>query len=400
VPCGPFSSSESETGHGFSCLHMAVVHNRAEPWDQKFWRPVRSGTGLSWGLVSVEACFAGGFFRHLPEALLFEPLSTSGSATKCVQMLASSVPRQPPKVAVPFEAIVYIHGFASSLQEATLPFGQLLALADLPAHLKPFVFSWPCGHYLSYFAATRCGESAEVAADLCAFFQGLQDAGCSAVHVIAYSLGAHLLLSSLPWIEGKFRRAPGAPMGGGCLGGGGGANASLRLATVMLMSPDHPLEQFVNVDYYSLRAICDCITLYADEQDVALAIGEAFKREKGLSRYPFALVHAAEGAGEEEPSEESKGGLERGSQGSSSLHVRPLDLDVINTSFLDDNVPQLRHINLPANVHVVDDLRDIVTMRLRASERRRTSRMIRLGRAANVYSFLAAPNHVSQDGLT
>ena len=73
---------------------------------------------------------------------------------------------------------------------------------------------------------------------------------------------------------------------------------------------------------------------------------------------------------------------------------------MINTSFLDDNVPQLRHINLPANVHVVDDLRDIVTMRLRASERRRTSRMIRLGRAANVYSFLAAPNHVSQDGLT
>eukprot|EP00966_Prymnesium_polylepis_P033722 783866-Prymnesium_polylepis.1 len=48
-----------------------------------------------------------------------------------------------------------------------------------------------------------------------------------------------------------------------------------------------------------------------------------------------------------------------------------LDVDVINTSFLDDNVPQLRHINLPANVHVVDDLREIIATRQRANQRRR-----------------------------
>ena len=51
----------------------------------------------------------------------------------------------------------------------------------------------------------------------------------------------------------------------------------------------------------------------------------------------------------------------------------------------------------PANVHVVDDLREIITTRQRANQRKRTSRMIRLGRAANVYSFMAAPGHVAKD---
>lgn len=62
-----------------------------------------------------------------------------------------------------FEAILYIHGFASSLREATLPFGQLLALADLPSNFKPFIFSWPCGQSLSYYQAKDKANSPEVA---------------------------------------------------------------------------------------------------------------------------------------------------------------------------------------------------------------------------------------------
>ena len=69
----------------------------------------------------------------------------------------------PPKLGEPFEAVLYIHGFASSLHESTLPFGQLLALAALPGHIKPFIFSWPCGHYLTYFQAKRMAKSKESA---------------------------------------------------------------------------------------------------------------------------------------------------------------------------------------------------------------------------------------------
>ena len=124
-----------------------------------------------------------------------------------------------------------------------------------------------------------------------------------------------------------------------------------------------------------LRSLCPVVTLYADENDQALAIGEFFNRTRGLARHPFDLVHPA---------------AEDGT-------VEPLDLDVINTSFLEDNVPKMRHINLPANLHVVDDLRELVLTKKRASHRRRASRMTQLGKAANVYSFLAAPGHVNKE---
>jgi len=169
------------------------------------------------------------------------------------------------------------------------------------------------------------------------------------------------------------------------------------MATCMLMSPDTPLDGFVNHSYYLLRGLCDRITLYSDEQDVALAIGEFFNRTKGLSRYPFALVVPDAPAEKAVGEDEEDGILPPMAFESAKLEETPLDIDVINTSFLDDNVPQLRHINLPANVHVVDDLREIIATRQRASQRKRTSRMIRLGRAANVYSFMAAPGHIAKD---
>lgn len=90
LPCGPFQSTESETGHGFSSIHIAFVHDRAEMWDQKYWNPEFSNSGLHWGIASVEACFAGGFFRHLPKSDLFLPPVTEaagGSAQLCVSQV-------------------------------------------------------------------------------------------------------------------------------------------------------------------------------------------------------------------------------------------------------------------------------------------------------------------------
>ena len=91
LPCGPFQSSESETGHGFSNIHIAFVHNRVETWKVKHWKPERSFAGLHWGIAAVESCFAGGFFKHLPASELFFAPSTGeegGSARSCVERLA------------------------------------------------------------------------------------------------------------------------------------------------------------------------------------------------------------------------------------------------------------------------------------------------------------------------
>jgi len=417
LPCGPFQSSEAETGHGFTKIHIAFVTARAEQWHVKHWKPQRSDAGLHWGIAAVEACYAGGFFKHLPCSELFvaptaEP--DGGSALSCVKRLAQ-VPmlgseESVAKVGDPFEAVLYIHGFASSLYESSLPFGQLLALADLPTRVKPFIFSWPCGHYLTYFSAKAMAKSPQCAKDLAAVMRSLHEAGATAIHVIAYSLGAQLLVSALDEIAPLFAPAadaptrPGdAPPSTGCCGASTkpskGGRSSLQMATCMLMSPDTPLEGFLNDAYYTLRGICEAITIYADEQDVALAIGEFFNRSKGLSRYPFALVapEPREAPTKADGDDEEVGVLPPMAFERPKQEETALDVDVINTSFLDDNVPQLRHINLPANVHVVDDLREIIATRQRANQRRRTSRMIRLGRAANVYSFMAAPGHISTD---
>lgn len=242
--------------------------------------------------------------------------------------------------------------------------------------------------------------------------------------MIAYSLGAQLLLSALPEISSKLVSCKDVPWKAGSTSTTTGntlcaapPSGKLTMATCMLMSPDSPLDKFVKETYFSLRSVCKNITVYADEQDVALAAGEFINRVKVLSRYPFALVMKNTSRNRSGDEEDIRPHL---TSDNLKLEEEPLDVDVINTSFLADNVPQLRHINLvslpypplairchchslacttsqPSNVHVVDDLREIILSRKRANLRRRTSRMVRIGRAANVYSFMAAPAHVSTD---
>ena len=68
----------------------------------------------------------------------------------------------------------------------------------------------------------------------------------------------------------------------------------------------------------------------------------------------------------------------------------PLDMDVIDVSWMDNNVHSLRHSFFNVNRWMIDDLREIVSTLKRARDR--TARMTH--RFANVYSFLAAPSYV------
>ena len=70
--------------------------------------------------------------------------------------------------------------------------------------------------------------------------------------------------------------------------------------------------------------------------------------------------------------------------------IMPLDLDVIDVSWMDNNVHEMRHNFFNLNRWMIDDIREIIMTQRRA--RLRTSRMTH--RFTNVWSFLAAPNHV------
>ena len=77
-----------------------------------------------------------------------------------------------------------------------------------------------------------------------------------------------------------------------------------------------------------------------------------------------------------------------------SPHGNALDLDVVEISWMDTNVDfGVRHNYFNVNRWLIDDLLEIMTTRRRAKER--THRMTHRG--GNVWSFLAAPNHIVND---
>lgn len=188
------------------------------------------------------------------------------------------------------------------------------------------------------------------------------------------------------------------------------------------MNPDASLQQFLEKDFSALRKLCSHVTLYGDNTDGALFWSETFNREKALGKHPFALVKQKETSPlTEEPSaklgvsktrsthfiqraslhiaglKSSKLATSKTLSGGSDLpttaditRVVPLDMDVIDTSWMDANVHAMRHNIFNVNRWVVDDLREIVYTQKRA--RFRNTRLIR--RSGNVFTFLSAPKHI------
>ena len=109
------------------------------------------------------------------------------------------------------------------------------------------------------------------------------------------------------------------------------------------------------------------------------------------------VVHGLDGAPLRSPSPHSRNGSRPGRSPRGAPPVAPpgrrlvpLDLDVIDVSWMDNNVHAMRHNFFGINRWMVDDLREIFTTHKRA--RLRTARMTH--RFHNVWSFLAAPRHV------
>jgi hypothetical protein len=68
----------------------------------------------------------------------------------------------------------------------------------------------------------------------------------------------------------------------------------------------------------------------------------------------------------------------------------PLDMDVIDTSWMDSNVQELRHNYFNVNRYMIDDIRELISTKRRAHLR--TGRLTH--RRGNVWSFLSAPKHI------
>jgi hypothetical protein len=73
------------------------------------------------------------------------------------------------------EAVVWVSGFNTTVEEVSRAVGQLLGLASFPHWIKPVLFSWPGGSELTYLQALRLCAAPETRDDFVAFFEGLLD---------------------------------------------------------------------------------------------------------------------------------------------------------------------------------------------------------------------------------
>eukprot|EP00884_Botryococcus_braunii_P012543 jgi/Botrbrau1/2128/Bobra.0093s0035.1 len=288
-------------------------------------------------------------------------------------------------------ALVFIHGFNCSLMDGCKGIGQFMALAGLPDWIRPFVFSWPTGGLVMYLdAKVKGAEAAATSQAFVDFIRGLGEAGFSDIHVMTHSMGVRVLMAALSLLEGLFRPSASSPGVASSLEGGPIPQDRLgyRLASVLLLNPDYSLQKFVGGQGQRLRALCPLVTIYGDQRDLALwgaaifngfqaaalqaaqgkangliALARAFRMQPSLGRHIYEIVD---------------------SQG------RPLDVDIIDTTFLDANVQEARHFSFNLNSSLIDDLREILLHGRRAWER--TSGLD--SRGANVYSFLVAPTYI------
>ncbi|EME31903.1 uncharacterized protein Gasu_09700 [Galdieria sulphuraria] len=217
------------------------------------------------------------------------------------------------------EALVFIHGYNHMLVDALKRFGQFLAMAHLPAHLKTFVFNWPAGTSpLSYSLAVGNASSNNVQRDLDLFLQSLHYAGIRKVHFMIHSMGARLFLRAFPLIRKRFQTRrntsqsisiptkdmdilpatnqvqqdrcmvcdkvsmtnddlpppPPPPFESSTLDQSI-QYSGMELSTLIFLNPDYELDAF-QTDFPDLYEVCNCITLYADKRDRAVQIAETF----------------------------------------------------------------------------------------------------------------------------
>ncbi|RLN58315.1 hypothetical protein BBJ29_002486 [Phytophthora kernoviae] len=410
IPIGPFRSFEHGSGYSFVNIRIGFCHNRSEQGSTEIsFFPKHSENGLNWGVASVECSVSGGFFREDDK-----------------------------------EALVLLHGYNCSLDYGMNRLAQLLALGDFPSYIHPFVFSWPSGGVLAYWPAKNTGsESERTAHDFIQFVKSLIDAGYTKLNIIGHSMGARIFFSCLQ--KGLFDEVF-LPTG---------SNADIRtatgkleLSTLTFCNPDYEQNEFAKYggSYDRARHFCSHITLYADNLDGALFYIEYLSmtslkgplnyslgrrghmmyrnkedsvvvgqpdtqrrnwQEKNLSapqdlnlafaavnesgNYPGVTSYAYNRNRTHPTTDESSPyGTNRSGDGEEEpLHY--LDMDVIDTTWMDNNVHAIRHNYFNLNPTIVDDLRHLIVLKKRASSR---PGLLKTTSAENVYIFLVAPSHV------
>ena len=205
------------------------------------------------------------------------------------------------------EAFVFVHGFATSFEDAVRRTAQIAY--DLGFEGAPILYSWPSQAKIGLLDYNRDARNAELSAEpLKAFLQQIvAGADLKTVHVIAHSMGNRVVAAALDAVARDSR-----------------TQARLPLREIALMAPDIDAQVFRTVAD-RIKGVPSRVTLYASSGDEALVASQR------LAGYP------------------------RAGQGGPDVLVMP-GIDTIDASQVDTSLLGLGHSYYADNRTILSDL--------------------------------------------
>jgi len=362
APTRGFRSRAFGTSAQTSQRPIAYATPRAD-WEQESWKWPQKDEVLRYGVAQVELSHAGGFFSWLPCIGLRETCASVAEMKQKIEEGSCASDRGNGG-----EALVFIHGFNASIDEALGRLGQLLVLGGLSKDIDPFVFSYSAGSGLTYFqvkaAMPQYGDN------FATFLNGL---GCiySKIHILTHSCGAHFLFTN--WL--RVQESP----------------RHWTLGTLTMLNPDVIME-IAEPLIPSMVEIAELFTIYIDENDQALYISWftqwLLPRWVTLQRLTRPIVLL--GATLELPSIMSEIVINHCEKDADDYQV-----DIINCSDIEQNVHNLRHCYYMLNTQMVADICEVISEGTRASTRQR---LVSLPESRHVlYTFACPPGGYHPD---
>eukprot|EP00914_Ancora_sagittata_P032239 GHVO01065302.1.p1 GENE.GHVO01065302.1~~GHVO01065302.1.p1 ORF type:complete len:548 (-),score=92.47 GHVO01065302.1:224-1795(-) len=425
-PRAPFRSREIDTGAGFDCVSFVWARH--------------DGKTMQYGIASAECSVSGPFSYGYPvfkyyrcmeqvetvgggevnhenhgKLLLcihgvknihpvFSELAVISSATelKAPQTISKHSPKICPRENKDFltyqsteeclghrpsECIVFFHGYNTRLHEIPKLFGQLLAMANFPRHIVPISFIWRAGNnVLEYFTAKRNVVNPDLLKSVTSFFEHLNQLGMKRVHVITHSMGTRLFLNA--WRDGAHRQFSEQHEEQPNL---------LALSSVTFLNPEYFMDDFLSVDFEFLKRHTTLMTVYGDARDSALRLSEILPGgHASMGRRVFGYIrgeHKQQPIPTPTPSQSPHDLKQTWDYGHHSAHPdrQWLDIDIINTTYVDQNIHAARHCYFNVNRLIIEDIREIIMDGNRAIQRK--ARLDRL--LGNVFVYRSAPSCVT-----
>ncbi|KAJ2992760.1 hypothetical protein HDV02_002872 [Globomyces sp. JEL0801] len=268
------------------------------------------------------------------------------------------------------EALVYVHGIATHVELASKDLAQVMAMGNFPPNIKPFMFCWPGGTQLSFFQAREMASSLPIRQLFIKFLTDLKERGFQKFHILCHSMGSRIVSYATTDFHSVFSTIKQSETAS--ISSSSTIHQETTLESVTFFNPEIPLLEFNHQYLPILQKYTGLITIYGNRHDIPLFFAEWITMEKRTGCRVNGFVQPIDFP---------------------TNQTQILNLDIIDCTALDINLPTTRHCYFNFNRYIIDDLVEMILTKQRAVDRKHRLLLIE----NNVFGFLVAPSFVVGD---